>query len=114
MKRFRIRTLGILTAVLCLFLSLNVIPWRAKYSIYVDDGRSYFPIVERYGWPYAYLHKYVDKNLPNDITQWSVVDDNPRFHALDNIVICTGLALLVTFLIVRRFRYFKHRKSRQL
>ena len=114
MKRFRIRTLGILTAVLCLFLSLNVIPWRAKFSIYIDDGRSYFPIVKQYGWPYTYLHKYVDKNLPNDITQWSVVDDNRLFHALDNIVICTGLALLVTFLIVRGFRYFKNRKSRQL
>ena len=106
MKRFSLRTLAIFISVACVFLSLNVVPWRSQWAIYVNGGPSYFPLVDRYGWPYAYLHQYVDE-LPDDIGGWSVIDNNRLLHVFDNLVICSVLSISVTFMIAWMFKRFK-------
>jgi len=104
MRRFKIRTLLIFVSVVAMFLSLNVFPWRSQCAIYVDGSPPYFPMVDRYGWPYAYLHRYVDADLPRDITQWSMIDDNRLFHTFDNAIICAALSVLLTLLIAWAIR----------
>jgi hypothetical protein len=103
--------MGIFTSAVSLFLVLNVIPWRTNWAIYIYDGPSYFPVAERYGWPYAYLHRYIDQGLPDHVTEWSVIEDNRLFHVVDNMVICTALAFLLTLLIAWGLHHTDNRRS---
>ena len=104
--KFSVRTLAIFVLVASVFLAMNAVPWRTRHAIYVNDGTSYFPLVDRYGWPYAYLHKYVDSELPSDVAAWDVIDDNRLLQAYDNAIICLVLAVAVTVLIVFIIRRF--------
>ena len=98
--KFSVKSIFVVMSVVCVFLSLNFVPWRLKRAVYADGGRSFRYEVDAYGWPYSYVYHYPD-TLPGDLTHWGAIERNRMWHAFDDAVICTILAVFSSYLIIR-------------